>query len=164
MHRVGCIAGSVLCSLLLLTGVVRAQPSDRVRAEAKQNARAAATAWLARVDDGDFEESWETAAVLLQERVPREQWEDEGRELRDSLRALSGRTRTMVQYRDTLRRAPSGPFVILMYRSSFDGGRVEELLLTVREEGTWKVAGYQVTPLRHDRARPSSLFESSGSS
>jgi hypothetical protein len=59
----------------------------------------------------------------------------------------------MVQYRNSLRTVPGGPFVILTYRSTFEGGRAEELLLTVREEATWKVVGYRVTPLRSADAR-----------
>lgn len=139
---------------LLLLSVVgllvhpgRAQ-SDEAHAAAKRAAQTAAQSWLENIDDDDFDESWEEASGLLQKQIEREKWIEEGRRLRKRVEGLSGRTRTMVQYRDSIQHAPSdGPFVILKYRSTFEDGCFEELLLTVREDDTWKVAGYQVAPL-----------------
>jgi hypothetical protein len=147
------IAGLLL--LGLLAGPALAQPGDE-HAAAKRKAQEAAEAWLALVDDDAFVESWDAAAALLQKRIRREDWVRKAERLRDTVRALSSRDLATAQYRDSLRRAPSdGPFVLLKYRSTFAAGRFEELLLAVRPDTTWKVAGYQVTPLRPPEARPS---------
>lgn len=139
----------------LLAGSALGQ-SDGSYTAAKTSAQDAAESWLALVDDDDFGESWDDAASLLQNRIAREDWIAEGRTLRDSVDVHSYRARTTVQYRDSIRRAPNGgPFVLLKYHTTFKTGRVEELIVTVREEDTWKVAGYQVTPLQN-AARPSS--------
>jgi len=125
-------------------------------ATAKKKARAAAQSWLDRTDATEFGASWDAAAALLQNRIERADWVQTAEALRDTVKAVSDRTLAMTQYRDSLRSAPDhGPFVLLKYRSTFEAGRFDELLLTVREDTTWKVAGYQVTPLRRPPARPS---------
>lgn len=157
-----------LALLLLFLACVTASParaqSATPHAGAKQAAQTAAQSWLEMIDDDDYDESWDEASALLQKQIEREKWIQEGRELRKTVKTLSGRTRTMVQYRDSIQHAPSdGPFVILKYRSTSEEGRFEELLLTVREDDTWKVAGYQVTPL-DDGERGAPLPEDDSSS
>ena len=123
--------------------------STEPHATAKQEARAAAASWLALVDDDAFGESWDEAAGLLQKRIKRVDWIRTAERLRDSVETLPPRSLSGTQYRQSLRRAPdSGPFVLLKYRSVLSGEGFEELVLTVRQDTTWKVAGYQVTPLR----------------
>ncbi len=135
-------------AVVLLTGAVSAQPRDTT-AGAERRAKSAAQSWLSLIDDDAFGESWDEAASLLQERIEREEWIQEAERLRDSVETLSSRSLTQTQYRDSLRQPPvDGPFVLFKYRSTLETGRVEELLLTVRQDTIWKVAGYQVTPLR----------------
>jgi len=138
----------VATALFLVGGPAAAQTNDE-HAAATKKARQAAEAWLGLVDDDAFATSWDSAAALLQKRIKRKNWVQKAQQLRDTVQALSSRTLATTQYRDSLRRAPSeGPFVFLKYRSSFGAGRFEEVLLTVRQDTTWKVTGYQVTPLR----------------
>lgn len=142
--------------LVLSTLVVpptAAQPDSPSHERAEQSARAAAQSWLRVVDDGEFEESWEAAASAFQERVPQETWEDRGDQLRDSIQTGASRTLTMVQYRNSLRQTSGGPFVILKYRSTPGDLSIEEVVLTTRIDDTWKVTGYQVTPLRRTPVR-----------
>ena len=148
MIRLSRAFAALVSILLLLGGPVGAQTSDE-HAAAKQQAQGAAESWLTLVDNDEFEASWDAAASLLQKRIKREAWAQKARQLRDTVQAPSGRTLALVQFRDSLQRAPGGgPFVLLKYRSTFEGGRFEEVLLTVRQDTTWKVTGYQVTPLR----------------
>lgn len=165
---------STLAVLLLLggsAGLAGAQPpgvdADAKTADAKTKARDAAESWLALTDDDAFEESWARAAVLLQQRIERKAWVKRAERLRDTVQTLSSRTLALTRYRDSLRCVSTertgafsdctptdGPFVLLKYHSSFATGRYEELLLTVRRDTTWKVAGYQVTPFRTATDRP----------
>jgi len=136
--------------LLAPVGPLFAQPGSGHATEIT-NARNAAQSWLALVDGDQFGTSWDEAAVLLQNRTKRAAWIQNAERLRDSVQTVSARTLTRTQYRDTLQRASSdGPFVLLKYRSTFPVGRFEELVLTVRQDTTWKVAGYQVTPIPTD--------------
>jgi hypothetical protein len=144
---VGALA-ALAFAVALLAVPAAAQPNE-AHAAAKQQAQRAAASWLALVDNDEFEASWDAAAPLLQKRIERESWVQKARRLRDTVQAPSTRTLEMTQFRASLQRAPGGgPFVLLKYRSTFEGGRFEELLLTVRQDATWKVTGYQVTPLR----------------
>jgi hypothetical protein len=153
VRRSGVLAALAPLAAVLLAGPVAAQTTPS-HAEAKKAAREAAASWLALVDDDQFGESWDAAAGVLQQRIRREEWVRQARQLRDTTKALTTRRLATTQYRDSLRRAPAdGPFVLLKYRSTFAAGRFEELLLTVRQDKAWTVAGYQVTPLRADSAR-----------
>jgi len=152
MIRLFRASATLVSVFFLLAGPVSAQTSDE-HAAAKQQAQGAAESWLTFVDNDEFEASWDAAAPLLQKRIKREAWVQKARQLRDTVQAPSARTLALIQFRDSLQRAPGGgPFVLLKYRSTFEGGRFEELLLTVRQDTTWKVTGYQVTPLRSPKA------------
>jgi len=137
--------------LLTLAPRIAAQPTDSL-AIAKQKAQSAVESWLALIDNNEFGESWDAAAAPFQERLERANWIRQAERLRDSVEALSSRTLTQTQYRDTFRRAPAeGPFVLFKYRTNRTDALFEELLLTIREDTTWKVTGYQVTPLPSSR-------------
>ena len=154
IRRPKLLAALVPAFLFVLTGGAVAQPEGD-RTAAKQKARGAAESWLALVDENRFAESWEAAAGLLQKRIKREEWVQKARRLRDSVEVLSGRRLAMTRYRSSLQRAPGdGPFVVLKYRSTSAAGHFEELLLAVRRDKTWKVTGYQVTPLRSPQSSP----------
>lgn len=146
IHALRVLAVFPILILLVGTRPSSAQ-SDGPHAEAKQAAQDAAESWLALADADAFNEGWDGASSLLQERVPREEWVQKAERLRDSIQTHSSRSLTAAQYRETLARAPGGPFVILKYRSTFEEGRFEELVLVAREDDEWKVAGYQVSPL-----------------
>lgn len=141
-------APAVAFAIALLVGPVSAQ-SGGTPEIAERRAKSAAQSWLSLVDYGAFGESWDEAALLLQKQIERAEWIEKTERLRDSVKTLSSRFLTQTQYRDSLRQPPvDGPFVLFKYRSTIEPGRVEELLLTVRQDTIWKVAGYQVTPLR----------------
>jgi hypothetical protein len=77
------------------------------------------------------------------------------------MRTVSNRTLTATRYRDTLPRArDEGPFVLLAYRSTYEGGSVNEVLVTVQEDTTWKVAGYRVTPQHEASAQAATAPDS----
>lgn len=138
---------TLLVLLLPLAGSVTAQSDGPP--SAKEDARAAAESWLARIDADEFGASWEAASTLLRQRIERAEWVQNAEQLRDTVKTVSDRTLTATRYRESLRRAPNeGPFVLLAYRSSYEAGPLDELLVTVREDTTWKVAGYRVTPRR----------------
>lgn len=142
----------VLLAAVLAFPTVSASAQDTTRGEhteAKETAREAAAQWFALTDAGDFGESWDEGATMMQEQITREAWVEQGNQAKDKLKSLRSRQLTEAQYRDSLQQAPAGgPFVLLMYRSEFEAGAFEEVVLTIKEEDHWKVAGYQVAPVR----------------
>lgn len=156
-----CVRAALLFLVPLLVAPAAAQ-SGETHAVAKEKAKGAAQSWLARVDADEFEASWEEASPLLQRRTERADWVQRAEQLRDTIKTVTDRTLTTTRYRDSLRRAPRpGPAVLLNYRSTFEAGRVDELVVTVRADTTWKVAGYQVTPLRKASPRSTASSDSS---
>lgn len=146
---------------LLLAGPVRAQSGDDPAPDTEA-AQAAAREWLDQLDDRDFEDAWEAAAAPFRERTDRDAWTRTGARLADSIGTAAARTLTSAQSRDSLRAAGgTGPFVVLAYRTRFPGGRYEERLLVVRTDEDWRVAGYEVRPLRTP-ALPSSRPNGAG--
>lgn len=157
---------TVLVAFFSVVLLLVAQPASAQEggdhSAATEKATKAVESWLTLVDENAFDESWEAASSLLQERIDHDAWAEKAGRLRDSIQTLATRTLTQTQYRDSLRRASrGGPFVLLKYRSTFEAGRVEELVLAVRQDTTWKVAGYQVTPLPPATDAPSAPPETS---
>ncbi len=142
----------LLCTVVLAVplGPASAQTTNSdEHAAAKQEAREVTQQWLALADAGDFGQSWDEGATMMQSQITREAWVEQGKEAKDKLEALQSRQFTRAQYRDSLQQAPSdGPFVLLTYRAEFEAGAFEEAILTVKEGDQWKVAGYQVSPFR----------------
>lgn len=123
-------------------------PEDE-HAVAKESAREAAEQWLELADAGKFGESWDEGAAMMQEQISREGWAEKGTEAKSEIDSLLSRQFSQAQYRTSLQQAPrEGPFVLLEYRSEFEGGSFNEVILTVKEENAWKVAGYQVAPVQ----------------
>jgi hypothetical protein len=142
-----------VCTIVLLglalAGSAPAQAQTDTHTDEKRAARAAASEWLTMIEERDFEESWEDAAVLFRDRIDRSAWTESGTRMADSVGTPRARTLTDTRYLDSIRRvAAEGPFVALRYRSTFASGRFEELLLLAREDDEWKVAGYRVRPLQ----------------
>lgn len=152
---------AVVLPVALVAAPAAAQSSGE-HAAAKEKARAAAQSWLDRLDANEFGACWDEAAALLRQRIERADWVQRAEQLRDTIQTVSDRTLGTIRYRDSLRQGPRpGPVVLLKYRSTVQDGRVDELLVTVREDTTWTVAGYQVTPLRRAPARSTPAPDSS---
>lgn len=119
---------------------------DDEHAEAKQNAREVAEQWLELTDAGEFGQSWDEAASMMQDQIEREQWQEAGSQMEDQLGDFQTRQFAQAEYRDSIQTQQEtleGPFVILMYQSQFEAGQIIEQLITVKRDDSWKVAGYQ---------------------
>jgi len=159
MTRLLPVIGGLLAGGLLAGPAAHAQSGPH--AAAKDAAQAAAQEWLEHLEDPDVDDSWEEAASPFRERTDRESWGRDATRLADSLGTPTARTLVSARHRDSLRTAAGpGPFVKLAYRSRFADGRYEERLLVTREEEDWRVAGYEVRPLR--APDPSPLRKSAG--
>ncbi|HUL95549.1 MAG TPA: DUF4019 domain-containing protein [Usitatibacter sp.] len=107
-------------------------------------ATVAAQTWLATVDAGRYEQSWDDAAAYFREKISKEKWEDALRKSRAPLGGvLSRKVRTAAYARD-LPNAPPGDYVVAQLDTRFENRPLaEEMVTAMREaDGTWKVAGY----------------------
>jgi len=109
-------------------------------------ASAAAEAWLAHVDAGEVEASWEATSSLFREVVDLPHW----RESFEKVRSIFGRTlhRELgeVRYATTVPGAPDGEYVISEYAAELERKKeAVETVVAMREaDGGWRVGGYFV--------------------
>jgi hypothetical protein len=108
------------------------------------NAEAAATAWLALNDHGDFAASWAQAAPVFQTSISQTNWMNALSNARIPLGSLTARKVASARYSRSLPGAPDGEYVVIRYQSDFEHkmGAVETVTPMLQPDGSWKVAGY----------------------
>jgi len=133
--------GTTLCLFLplLVLGCGR-QGTEQVDAEAM----AAVDSWVALVDEGRFEESWEKAAGYFQGVVSREDWVRMVRGVRQPLGTVQSRELKSAIYERSLPGAPDGEYYVVQYDARFDHKRsaVETVTVMKEDNGAWRVSGY----------------------
>lgn len=113
----------------------------------EQAARADAEAWLALIDAGDYQASWEAAASPFKQAVTPELWAQQGALISGQLGEFQGRRLEDAQYTTELPNVPPGEYVALTYASEFANlPAAREFVTLVLEEGEWRVIGYYVRP------------------
>lgn len=111
--------------------------------EAVQAAQSAAEAWLALVDAGSYDESWDEAAALFRGAVPKERWRQMLTGTRAPLGAVQLRGLSSAQYATELPGAPDGEYVVLQFETSFENKRTAvETVTPMLDGGAWRVSGY----------------------
>ncbi len=91
-------------------------PADKT-SEDLAAATAAATEWLALVDSGEYEESWQKAASAFQDAVTPAVWETSLTDARSQFEPFGERTLTSSQQVTDPPGAPAGDYVLLQYRT-----------------------------------------------
>lgn len=139
------LAALVAFAALVLGLVLLASGQEAPAAAEEEAALAAATAWLALVDEGRYGESWDEASELLRAAVTREEWERQVGAVRGAFGAVERREVKSRTIATSLPGAPDGRYVVLELATAF--ARKAEAVETVTprlEDGAWKVAGYYV--------------------
>lgn len=108
------------------------------------DAAAAADAWLEKIDAGDVEGTWESAASLFKQLVNLDAWRAAHGQAttvfgRPLSRGLSG-----TEYRESIPGAPDGQYVVLEYAAEFERKKeaVETVVAALDTDGAWRVGGY----------------------
>ena len=145
------IAVVLSCSLLGLVSL-RAQhsgnipptlPTPPIQTGGEIAARAAIEVWLALLDDGQFDKTWDSAAGAVQKAVPKEQWVKTLSENRPKLGKVVSRSLKETRASTGLPGAPAGQYVSVLYNTAFEHRTgVEALTATLDPSGQWKVSGY----------------------
>lgn len=126
----------------LLAGCGPPKPTPDI----EQAATAAAEAWLAQVDAGDYAASWAAAAEIFKGAVTESQWAAQAEAARVPLGALSARELQSTAYHEQLPGAPDGAYVVITYQSRFANKQAAtETVVPMRDtDGAWRVSGYFV--------------------
>jgi hypothetical protein len=114
--------------------------------DVEQQAIEAAEAWLALVDTGRFDDSWEAATDTFRKAVKKDQWRDAVSAVRGPLGGLVSREVESAEYRTTLPGAPDGEYVVIQFAASFEHKKsAVETVTPMRDpDGTWRVSGYYI--------------------
>lgn len=104
----------------------------------------AARAWLATVDAGRYGESWEDAAELFKQSIPKLRWETTVQSVREPLGVVVARKLRSMTYARLLPGAPEGDYVVIQFDTRFENRPLTvETVTPMREkDGAWKVSGY----------------------
>lgn len=114
---------------------------------AVEAATVAALDWLALLDDGKYEESWQAGASAMQDNVTAEQWSTALKNARDPLEPFEGRKLLESRKVTDPQGAPAGEYIFLHYRTQAANEQtVTETVVLLEEGDAWKVAGYFVQP------------------
>jgi len=129
---------SLLCSAALAQDAAAKQ----------QAAEQAAQTWLALVDHGDYDQSWQQAASFFQSKITTADWQKALKQVRTPLGAANHRTRINSMYATDLPNAPKGEYVILQFKTEFGGNGefIETVTPMLDQDGKWRVSGYFVKP------------------
>jgi hypothetical protein len=133
-------------------------PATPVAPAAKDTAPVTATAamiaaasaesdrWLDLIDRGLYAESWVAAAAVLQEGIPQKQWTADLALRQPKLGRTIMRERKSESFSNTLRGAPTGAYVVVVYLTKFEKIPLAEETLAVAKDaiGQWHVAGYDI--------------------
>lgn len=126
-------------SALSLVGLARPLAADE---PVEEQAEAAARAWLALVDGGNYAGSWEGAAPMFKAAVTKEQWQQALSAVRQPLGGCRSRRRLSRKLVESMPGAPPGPYVVLQFAAEFDHKPDAVETVTPALAGSWKVSGY----------------------
>ena len=117
--------------------------SERPDSEKADLAIPVATEFLQMIDEGQYRESWQSSARLMQEKVAQEDWVEKLNKARNLSGDLIKRNQKSASYSTEAKDSPEGEYIMLIYQSTFQKAEnVSEYVTVMLEDGAWKVAGY----------------------
>lgn len=101
--------------------------------------------WLAMVDDGDFQGSWNDLSQICKSMVPWETYRWAAADFRSKHGGVHERVLKRVWYTSDWRHSPEGDYVGVEYESRmrFDKDQVIEYTVLAYEDGKWRVVAHQ---------------------
>ena len=103
----------------------------------------AASQWIALLDNGQWDESWQAAAIVFKAQLTSEKWTPMIQSLRTPLGRVSSRALQSAVRTSTLPGAPAGDYQVLQFKTRFatKPDAIETIVLS-REKVGWRVSGY----------------------
>ena len=129
--------------VICVVGLASSASAGTADAEAETAALTAAQAWLAKVDAGQYAESWDEAAQAFRSAVTKERWPEMLNAVRKPLGKVSERKLLSKKYTESLPNAPPGKYVVIQFETKFDNKKATETIVpTLEKDGKWRVSGY----------------------
>jgi len=133
-------------ALMVLIGILffayTAVSSDSKEESAVKVARS----WLALVDKGDYDKSWEEAAAYFRNAIHKDQWGQTIAAVRKPLGDVITRELHSQTSMTSLPGAPDGEYVVIQFNTSFTNKKsaIETITPMLEQDGTWRVSGYYI--------------------
>lgn len=114
--------------------------------KAEQEALKSAEKWLKLIDNGEYGKSWDTAAVLFQKAISKQDWINTIKGVRPPLGKVESRKLESATYTTNPPGAPDGEYVIIQYFTVFSNkaSAIETITPMKDKDGSWKVSGYYI--------------------
>ena len=134
---------AILSALVLALALASAGPALAGDPDTGPAVEAAET-WLAAVDSGDYDGSWETAAEYFKKAMAKDRWRELLTAVREPLGGLISRKLEAAKYYTSLPGAPDGRYVVIQFNTSFENKKsaVETVTPMMDPDGQWRVSGY----------------------
>lgn len=146
------IGGIVMLSLLgaallytVSTGVIMGDEAqtEMVQTSEDKAAQRVALKWIALIDRGEWEASWQEAGKTFRRAVSSEDWAGQVEPVRAPLGSVISREVQTQTVHDQLPGAPAGTYRIVQFATDFSiVPDTTETVILMLENGSWKVAGY----------------------
>ena len=140
-HRLFLAAPLLVLALLLTVPAVQAAQNSQAQAAQKS-----ALAWLALVDQGDYEASWKESGAYFQGAMAAKEWSRLISGVRGPLGKVLSRKLASSEVRQTMPGAPDGQYYVLVFKSSFENKKTaqESVTLILEPKRGWRVVGYVI--------------------
>jgi Protein of unknown function (DUF4019) len=137
---------SLVFAVALFTFALASLRAGHAESDAADPAVEAQRSWLALVDAGKYDESWDAAGSYFRQAVTKESWRQMVKAARAPLGALRSRSVDSRHEASTLPGAPDGKYVIVQWKASFGNkaAAVETVTCVLEKDGKWRVIGYYV--------------------
>ena len=132
-------------ALLFLLAATPASAGPAGSPGATGDAVAAAQAWLALIDSGRIDDSWNETASMFRGQVSRQTWKAAVHAARGPYGAFVSRRLRGARYTDSLPGAPDGHYVVIQFEATYEHKRTAiETVTPTLEDGAWRVSGYYI--------------------
>jgi len=131
----------LLFLLMIISFIVLGQEKD-IENKVKKSAKE----WINLIDNKEYEISWKTSDILIQNLVSIKKWENLMIGSRDPLGKNISRDIISIEYKNELQGVPDGEYCIIIYNSVFENKKNASETITIKksEDEKWKVAGYYI--------------------
>ncbi len=114
--------------------------------QAREQAQAAALAWLESIDAGDYAHSWDVAATPFKDAVSEAQWVSRISAIRGRLGVLKSRSVSSTRPARSLPGIPTGEYEVIKFNAHFEHeAEATETVTPMKDsDGQWRVSGYYI--------------------
>ena len=134
----------IITSLLFLSCNQTDNQDNLTHAEDEQAAIQIAETWLALIDEGKYEESWDESSSMFKNSVTKEQWVETMRINRPPLGKVLQRKVKTKSYETNVPGKPDREHVAIQFQTKFENKAIgiETITPAKDSDGVWRVWGY----------------------